>query len=183
MAEFTVLVRQAQRGNALAMDELIRHLTPYVARLCGPIAMQDAADAAQESFIAILRNLHHLNEPAAIFAWVRAICAREAARVAKRSRRTIAAELTEVPVRGDPQVRTDIADVLSRLTPEHRAVLVLRVIEGLDERSVAQILNLPLGTVRSRLFRARLAFHRAWFDDNATVLRPKWLEGYGSCRS
>jgi RNA polymerase sigma-70 factor (ECF subfamily) len=46
---------------------------------------------------------------------------------------------------------------LGRLDPDYRAVLVLRDIEGLDYQQMAQLLELPLGTVKSRLFRARLA--------------------------
>ncbi|GAB3840231.1 RNA polymerase sigma factor [Dactylosporangium cerinum] len=150
------LVHRAQQGDALAIDELLRILDPYVGRLCAPIALQDAADAAQESMIVIFRSIGQLREPAALFGWVRTICTREAVRVARR--RVVAAELSELPAPGDPQLRTDILDVLRRLSPEHRAMLVLRDLEGLDEKTVAGILDLPLGTVRSRLSRARSAF-------------------------
>jgi RNA polymerase sigma-70 factor (ECF subfamily) len=56
----------------------------------------------------------------------------------------------------------DIRDVLDRLSPEHRAALVLRDVESLDEREVAGLLNVPAGTVKSRLHRARASFRRAW---------------------
>jgi len=65
-------------------------------------------------------------------------------------------------VPGDPQLAADVRDVLSRLSPEHRAVLVLRDLEGLDERQTAELLNVATGTVKSRLSRARLSFRRAW---------------------
>ncbi|GAA3244250.1 RNA polymerase sigma factor [Dactylosporangium siamense] len=156
------LVRRAQRGDALAIDELLRILDPYVGRLCAPIALQDAADAAQESMIVIFRSIGQLREPAALFGWVRTICTREAVRVARRRTGTLAAELSDLPAPGDPQLRTDILDVLRRLSPEHRAMLVLRDLEGLDEKAVAGILDLPLGTVRSRLSRARSAFRDRW---------------------
>jgi DNA-directed RNA polymerase specialized sigma24 family protein len=52
--------------------------------------------------------------------------------------------------------------VLARLTPEHRAVLVLRDLEGLDEQAAGALLDVPAGTVRSRLFRARRSFRKAW---------------------
>ena len=156
------LVRAAQRGDALAMDELLGLLTPYVGRLCGPIALDDGADATQEALIAIFRNLAQLTEPAAVFGWARAIAVREAVRVAKRSRRSVPAELADVPAVGDPQLAVDIRDVLGRLAPEHRAVLVLRDVEGLDEQAVGELLRVPTGTVKSRLFRARRSFRKEW---------------------
>lgn len=80
------LVRAAQRGDQLAMAELMDLIAPFVARWCGPIALQDGADAAQESLIAIFRGLGGLRQPAALFGWARAIAIREAVRIAKRER-------------------------------------------------------------------------------------------------
>ncbi|MFD8781131.1 hypothetical protein [Kitasatospora sp. NPDC059599] len=51
------LVRAAQQGDALALNEVMSPLMPYVGRVCAPIARQDAPDAAQEAVIAIVRNL------------------------------------------------------------------------------------------------------------------------------
>lgn len=124
--------------------------------------MQDAQDAAQEALIVIFRSLRQLKEPAALFGWVRTICIREALRVARRRARTVSADLTELPACGDPELATDIADVLRKLSPEHRAILTLRDLEGLNEQAAAAVLCLPLGTARSRLHRARRAFRRAW---------------------
>ena len=56
----------------------------------------------------------------------------------------------------------DIQDVLSRLAPEHRAVLMLRDVEGLDERTAAGLLRVPAGTVKSRLGRAQASFRKEW---------------------
>ena len=158
----TELVRAAQRGDALAMQELLRLLTPYVGRLCGPIALDDGADAAQEALIAIFRNLRGLAEPAAVFGWARAIAVREAVRVARRARRAVPAEAAEVLAAVDVELGVDIRDVLDRLAPEHRAILVLRDVEGLDEQAVAELLAVPAGTVKSRLFRARRSFRKEW---------------------
>jgi RNA polymerase sigma factor (sigma-70 family) len=157
------LVTAAQRGDALAMQELLGLLTPYVGKLCGPIALQDGPDATQEALIAIFRNLGRLTEPAAVFGWARTIAVRAAVRVARAaSRQGVAAPLEDVPAVGDPLLASDIRDVLDRLSPEHRAVLVLRDLEGLDERTVGAVLAVPTGTVKSRLFRARTSFRKAW---------------------
>jgi RNA polymerase sigma factor (sigma-70 family) len=156
------LVRAAQRGDPMALGELMEILAPYVGRICGPIALQDGPDAAQEALITILRGLRGLREPTALFGWARVIAVREAVRIARRPVRISAVPVEEVGTPGDPELAVDIADTLARLTPEHRAVLVLRDIEGLDEFQAGQILSVPPGTVRSRLFRARRGFRRAW---------------------
>ena len=156
------LVRAAQHGDRMAIADLMDMLAPYVARVCGPIALQDGPDAAQEALIAIFRNLGGLREPAAIYGWARAIAVREAVRVARKTARAVAAELTDVPAPGDPQLAADVRDVLARLTPEHRAVLVLRDLEGLDEQAAGALLAVPAATVRSRLSRARHSFRKAW---------------------
>ncbi len=105
------------------MNEVLDALTPYVGKICGPIALNDGADAAQEE------------RPA---------------------------ELTDLPAADDPQLAIDVQDVLRRLSPEHRAVLVLRDLEGMDEQAAAAVLDVPSGTAKSRLHRARASFRKAW---------------------
>ena len=160
--ELARLVQRAQRGDALAMDELLGLLTPYVGRICGAVALQDGADAAQETLLTVFRSIRQLKSPAALFGWVRSIAVREAVRLAKQRQRVTVAEIEEAPVEADLELATDIEDVLRRLSPEHRVVLTLRHIEGLDEQEVSQVLSVPVGTVRSRLFRARNSFRKAW---------------------
>jgi RNA polymerase sigma factor (sigma-70 family) len=156
------VVRAAQRGDPAALAELMEILAPYVGRICGPIALQDGPDAAQEALITILRGIRGLREPAALFGWARVIAVREAVRTARRAAPASPVPVEEIGARGDSQLGADIADTLTRLTPEHRAVLVLRDIEGLDEVQAGLILAVPPGTVRSRLFRARRGFRKAW---------------------
>src|SRR5688500_7896383 len=83
------VVRAAQRGDPAAMDELVRALVPYVGRVCGAIALDRGDDAVQETFIAVLRGLRGLREPAALHGWVRRIAVREAVRQATRDNRTV----------------------------------------------------------------------------------------------
>ncbi|MFC6162328.1 RNA polymerase sigma factor [Kribbella sp. NPDC058693] len=156
------LVRAAQRGDTVAMNDVLDALTPYVGRICGPIALNDGPDAAQEALIAIFRGLRGLENPAALFGWARAIAVREAVRVAQRGQRQEPAELSELPAADDPQLLVDVRDVLRRLSPEHRAVLVLRDLEGMGEEAAAAVLDVPAGTAKSRLHRARASFRKAW---------------------
>lgn len=159
------LVRAVRRGDTLAIGELIDLLDPYVGRICGSVALDAGADAAQDTLIIVLRRLPGLKDPHALYGWVRTIAVREAVRHAQRTERSTpvdTARLAAVPQPGDPLLASDIRDVLRRLSPQHRAVLVLRDLHGLDEESAAEVLSVPAGTVKSRLHRARAAFKKAW---------------------
>ncbi|MEU3775325.1 sigma-70 family RNA polymerase sigma factor [Streptomyces sp. NPDC032472] len=158
------LARAARAGNTLALHDLLDHLGPYVARICTPIALADGPDATQEALLAVFTSLRGLRDPETLYGWVRAIAVREAVRSARRAARARPAELADLPGPGDPHLASDIDDVLARLTPGQRAVLVLRDIEGLDEESAAALLGVPAGTAKSRLHRARTSFRKAWFS-------------------
>jgi RNA polymerase sigma-70 factor (ECF subfamily) len=155
------VVRAAQRGEPRAVDALVRELTPYVGRICGAIALDDGDDAAQEALIAIVRNLGSLREPAAAKAWVRQIAVREAIRVAKR-RPALADGEAMAAADVDLDTVLDVRAVLDQLLPDQRAILVLRDLDGLSEAEVAEQLSVAVGTVKSRLHRARRAFARRW---------------------
>lgn len=162
-------VRRAQRGDPLALDALIRALGPYVGRICGAVALQQGDDAMQETFIAIMRGLGGLREPAALPGWVRRIAVRESIRVARRATKVVPVDplasgvidrvVAETP---DPATVLDVRATLASLSPEHRAVLVLRDLEGWSEREVADALAVAAGTAKSRLSRARDAFKERW---------------------
>lgn len=148
----------------MALDRLLDELAPYVRRLCQGVAPNAADDASQEALMAIFRNLRRLRAPEAIVSWARVLTVRAALRVARDAAREMANG--DVPEqhsdRGRPEMLVDITNALERIPPEQRAVLVLRQIEGLSEREVAQALNLPIGTVKSRLHRARASFREEW---------------------
>lgn len=159
------LVRAAQRGDTLAIGELVDLLDRYVGRICGSIALGAGADAAQDVLIIVLRRLSSVREPTALYGWVRTIAVREAVRHARAAESALpldAERLSRLPEPGDPLLASDVYDVLRRLSPEHRAVLVLRDLHGMDEQATAEVLAVPAGTVKSRLHRARAAFKKAW---------------------
>jgi RNA polymerase sigma factor (sigma-70 family) len=158
------LVRRAQTGDAVALEQLVAELAPYVGRICGPIALDAGEDAAQESLIAIVRNLRSLREPAALWGWVRTIAVREAVRAA-RGPRAVAVDPGELEAVAVPDVSgtdVDVRQVLAGLRPHHRAILVLRELEGFSEAEAAELLGVSLGTVKSRTARAKQAFLRRW---------------------
>lgn len=156
------LIRNAQAGNHRAVNDLLLHITPFVRRLCSSVDAGHRPEAVQESLLAVYRGLRTLKEPAAFYGWVRAVTVREAARTARRAGRTATAELVDQPSLADPSLGVAIADVLERLPSHQRDILTLRAVYGLEERETARVLSLPVGTVRSRLHRARRNFEEAW---------------------
>jgi RNA polymerase sigma factor (sigma-70 family) len=160
------LVRRAQRGDAVAVEALLRELSPYVGRICGAIALGAADDAMQETLVAVFTHIGSVHEPAAFKGWVRRIAVREAIRAA-RGGRTVpvdpdglqqALSLT-VP---DGATAVEVREVLASLSPEQRAVLTMRHLEGLNEEEMVNVLDVAAGTVKSRLHRARAAFRERW---------------------
>ncbi|GHC75747.1 DNA-directed RNA polymerase sigma-70 factor [Streptomyces flavofungini] len=163
------LVVAARSGDVLALNDLLELLTPYVNRLCRPIALTDTADAVQEALIAVFRGLPKLKDPRSLYAWVRTIAVREAVRVAKRASREVPVAVDDcdgivglLGTRTTTELASEVHDVLRRLSSEHRAILVLRELEGLDEKAAGELLNVSIGTVKSRLHRARDNFRKAW---------------------
>ncbi|MFB6889987.1 RNA polymerase sigma factor [Kitasatospora sp. NPDC056327] len=156
------LLRRAQAGDHQAMNELLRHITPFVDQLCLRITRTHGHDAAQEAKLAIYRGLRGLREPLAFYGWVRSVAVREAVRTSKRLGPDSTDELPELALQEDPLALVHISDVMARLPREHRQILTLRAVYGLNERELASALRLPIGTVRSRLHRARRRFQQAW---------------------
>jgi len=154
-------VRAAQRGDPAALDALVRALAPYVTRVCGAIALDRGDDAVQETFIAVLRNIRQLREPAALHGWVRRIAVREAVRAARREAVPLPNGFEVAGPLPDLDAALDVRAALASLPPEQRAVLVLRDLDGLPEAQAAAVLSVPEGTVKSRLHRARAALRRA----------------------
>lgn len=160
------LVRRAQRGDAIAVEALLRELSPYVGRICGAIALDDADDAMQETLVAVFTHIGSLHEPAAFKGWVRRIAVREAVRAA-HGERVVPVDPDElrhaaalsVP---DGATEVEVREVLASLSPEQRVVLTMRHLEGLNEEEMVDVLDVAAGTVKSRLHRARAAFRERW---------------------
>ena len=165
------LVRRAQRGDTRALTALLDELVPYVGRICASIAVDDAEDAAQEALVLILRNLDSLREPLALWSWSRRIAVHEALRLARRRTRAGLATDPERLARAqaaldadgsDGTTSVDVREVLRELTPDQRVLLVMRHMGDLGDDEMAELLDIPAGTVKSRVFRARAAFRTRW---------------------
>jgi RNA polymerase sigma-70 factor (ECF subfamily) len=117
-----------------------------------------AEDAVQAALIAAWDDLPTLRDPGRFEAWAYRLTVRAAVREARRRRRPVATVRLLDPDGGedpDPAAtaadRDEIARGFARLTPEHRAVLVLRYYVGLTMPEIADTLRIPLGTATSRL--------------------------------
>ncbi len=110
--------------------------------------------------IRVLQGIGSLRDPAALQGWVHRIAVREAIKLAQARHDPVLVE--RLPERAAAEVGADIAEVLRRLSPQQRAVLVLRDLEGFSEAEAAALLGVERGTFKSRLHRARRAFRRRW---------------------
>jgi RNA polymerase sigma-70 factor (ECF subfamily) len=156
------LVEQAMAGDRDAFAELARGSIGKLYAVARLILRDSerAEDAVQEALVAAWRQLSSLRDPDRFDAWVRRLvvraCYREAARSDQQIR--IAADVRFIDsVAPDPGIaladRDELERGFSRLTPEQRALLVLHYYLGLPMTETAEILGLPVGTVKSRLFR------------------------------
>jgi RNA polymerase sigma-70 factor (ECF subfamily) len=167
------LVKRAARGDRAAFDELVvRHrdrVWAIALRMCRD--RDDAEDVLQETFIAAWRALDRFGGRSEVTTWLYRIAVNKSHDViAKRRASTTLDELNEPasPVdAGEQRARQQaIERALQTLTPEFRAIAVLCDILGLTPAEAAEILEIPDGTAKSRLFRAR--------GELARALAPDW---------
>lgn len=153
------LVRAAQRGSEEALEELFRRHWRRAHRAAFLVVGDAAAaeDIAQESFLAAIRALDRFDRRRPFGPWLHRIAVNRAIDHARARKLRAESELGELGVATE-QVGEGISDellgALAALTPEHRAVVVLRHLLGYTPGEIGEILGLPRGTVNSRLRRA-----------------------------
>jgi RNA polymerase sigma-70 factor (ECF subfamily) len=154
------LVRAAQGGSAEAVEELFRRHWPAVHRAAWLVVHDTAAaeDIAQEAFVSALRALDRFDRGRPLAPWLHRIVVNRAIDFSRaRSLRpeTPAGALPE-PAAAEPapELGDELIAALAGLGPEHRAVVVLRHLLGYTPGEIAAMLDLPRGTVNSRLRRA-----------------------------
>ncbi len=125
----------------------------------------EAEDVAQEAFLKAFRELHRLRDDRAFSSYLYRICVR-LCMDRLRCKRAEPAEFDTVQQHDGVNVENKlvIQKLLAQLTPELRATLVLREMEQLSYEEVAEIMHVPIGTVRSRLHTARDRFRKLWID-------------------
>jgi RNA polymerase sigma-70 factor, ECF subfamily len=168
--EYLVLLSQA--GSIEALDGLARRWTPrllrYAARVLGGSgdAAETARDVVQETWIGAIRGLRDLRDPAQFPAWIYGIATRKCADAirANRRRRRLDAQSAAGGSGQEPGLapehQIDLATAIRGLPPMHRAVVHLFYREEMSVEQIASILEIPEGTVKSRLHHAREALRR-----------------------
>jgi RNA polymerase sigma-70 factor, ECF subfamily len=158
-------IDRARNGDRDAFELIVRARKDAVYRLSFAILGNeaDARDAAQESLVAAWRQLRALREPERFDAWLKRIVVNAARQVMRASRRrgvreVPASRIASIAGRAAPGTRDDAAilDVaLAALPVEQRSILVLHHLEGHALAELAEVLAIPVGTAKSRLFTAR----------------------------
>ena len=125
----------------------------------------EAEDVSQEAFLKAFRELHKLRDDRAFSGFLYRICVR-LCMDRLRLKRAEAAEIDSVEQHqgGTVENRIVIEKLLAQLPAELRATLVLREMEQLSYEEVATVMNVPIGTVRSRLHTARERFRKLWVE-------------------
>ncbi len=134
-------------------DARIRLLTPRLYRVGRTLTRREAdlEDAAQEAVFKAWRHRHALREERYFETWVIRILINECRRIGRRR----GPEPLPEDVRADDPPSPDLGDALEHLDVRFRLPVTLHYIEGYPLEDIARILNVPLGTVKRRLFTAR----------------------------
>ena len=168
------LVRAAQRGDDSAFEELVRTYEKRVyhlaLRMCGNV--DDTYEVAQEAFLSAWKGMRFFRGDSSFSTWLYRLTSNAAIDFLRRQRRqggsdgvslddedTFLEVADPAPSPHQQAERLELRDALARglgaLSPEHRQVLLLRELQGLTYEEIAAALELDLGTVKSRIARAR----------------------------
>ena len=159
-ASFEPLVRTHQRQALVIAEALLGNA-------------EDAADAVQEAFVKAFRALGGLRSGSAFGPWFRSIVrnqCRDRLRVHRPAEEPWAPEVVDRALWTEPsaplviqreQLARSLREALAAISPEHREILVLKEIEDMPYAQIAEVMQIPAGTVASRLYHARGALKRA----------------------
>lgn len=168
-ADDAELVAACAEGMAEAFQELLSRYRRSAVSLGYQMLgnLEDAEDVAQEAFVRVFVAIPRFRGQAAFSTWLYRIVANLCLGDRRRRKRTVDLDSVREPRAGDNPARRVTNDLLARqvlaeMAGELRAILVLREQEGLSYREIAEALDLPLGTVRSRLSKARMTFRQLW---------------------
>jgi RNA polymerase sigma-70 factor (ECF subfamily) len=173
------LAAAAVDGDPLAAAALVRATQSDVWRLCAALGdRQSADDLTQETYLRAFGSLHRFEGRSSLRTWLlsiaRRVCA-DAVRSWRRRRLTLVREDAELEAlgSGDDADRVGegaaVADLLARLDPDRREAFVLTQLLGLPYAEAAEVAGCPVGTIRSRVARARADLVEALGDEAATA--------------
>jgi RNA polymerase sigma-70 factor (ECF subfamily) len=156
-------------GDERAIRWVLNRYRDRVVRLAAHVlhSSREAEDVAQEAFVKAFRQIDQFRGDSGFYAWLYRIvinlCLDRMRRKCATSEMPLETQ-TLPAAAGTPDLdkRIVVEQILDSLTPPMRAALVLREVEGLEYSEIAVVLNIPVGTVRSRLNTAREQFRRRW---------------------
>lgn len=164
------LVRLSVKGDHKAFGEIIRRYEYMVARTVKGMLgdTQQAEDVGQEVFIRLYRNLENFRGDSKLSTYIQRIAVNQSLNEIRKEKRFLSIfsrsddsdddrEMNVQPF--DNEKERDIKDyvnmAISKLEPSFRSVVILRSVQGYSTKETAEILDMPLGTVLSRLSRAK----------------------------
>jgi RNA polymerase sigma-70 factor (ECF subfamily) len=161
------LVRQCRSGEIKSFDLLIERHQRTIFNLALRMVRNsdDAADVSQSVFVKAYENLERFDPQFKFFSWLYRIAVNESLNALEQKKRFEGLEGNDLAAdtadeKDDDTVREErrIQDGLMMLSVDQRAVIVLKHMQGLSYREIAQVLDLPEKTIKSRLFSARQTF-------------------------
>lgn len=169
------LIAECLKGRTAAFGELVRRYQDRLFHTAYRLVdnAEDAQDVVQETFLSAYQSLDSFKGDSLFFTWLYRIAINTAISLKRKRRAVLSIDLArngesspeplDLSDQGQPGLALEKAEegrrvqaALSRLSPEHRTVLVLKDMEGQKYEAIAEVLGVPIGTVRSRLHRARL---------------------------
>jgi RNA polymerase sigma-70 factor (ECF subfamily) len=178
-------VERIVRGDRAAAERFVREYSPCVQRLLLYLTghAPDAEDLTQETFLKAWQALPRFRGEASLSTWLRRIAYHEYRSWQRARKEHVWIEaVAEVPGLADqPEERLLLAEALGTLSPEHRDTFLLHHVEGLTLKEVAEVLQIPTGTVMSRLFSARQQLRRRLSAEENRDDVPRACKSPGEC--
>lgn len=157
--QLTALVAAAREGDNVAVRELVRRTQPAIWRVCNVLGSPgEEDDLVQDTYLRAFRSLHTYRGEAPVTAWLLAIARRVCAdhvRRRVRQRRLAGALAQEAGDRWVAAPGNPTLQLLEAIDADRREAFVLTQVAGLSYEEVAVALDCPIGTIRSRVARAR----------------------------
>lgn len=153
------LVDAAREGDDLAVQELVRRTQPVMWRLCSALGSEgETDDLVQDTYLRALGSLPTYRGDGPVIAWLSSIARRVCAdhvRGRVRHRRMVDALCLNVDDLSVTAPGNPTRDLLASIDPDRREAFVLTQVAGLSYEEAAAVLDCPIGTIRSRVARAR----------------------------
>lgn len=164
------LIEKIRAGDHQAFTTFVTEYTPYVYRTAFALLQDptEAEDISQEVFLKVYHSIYQLNDVKAFSSWLKKIVTNSCLDCLKKSRGIPVPDkdLELIPARpfDNWDQRLIVQEALKELASEYRQVLVMREWQGYDYSEIAQLLSIPVGTVKSRIHTARMHLRKILTD-------------------